>query len=87
LRINSPKAFYHVSLLQDKVCSELLNFGWKKVIETTLKRFGIKAKRRKIVGSERSSVFRDPAVSYIANLNPEIGLLRSEGTYFWNDSV
>ena len=56
-------------------------------IEGTIKRLEIKAKGRKIVGSEKSYELREPAIPYGANLTPENGLLRLQNTYFWDDSV
>jgi hypothetical protein len=54
-------------------------------IEATIKRFGIKAKGRKIVGSKKSYELREPAVSYGGNFTPENGLLRLQNTYYWDD--
>ncbi len=73
--------------LRESRWTESIAVGNKKFIEGTFKRLGVKAKGRKIVGSERSSEIRDPAIPYIANFDPEISLLRSENTYFWNDSA
>ena len=54
-------------------------------IEATIKRFGIRAKGRKIVGSKKSYELREPAIPYGANLTPENGFLRLQNTYNWDD--
>ena len=46
-----------------------------KFIEVTLKRVGVKAKRRKIVGGKKSYDLREPAIPYRANFTPENSLL------------
>jgi len=50
-----------------------------------IKRLGIRAKGRKIVGSKKSYELRETAIPYGANLAPENGLLRLQNTYNWND--
>ena len=59
--------------------------GSKVFIEATIKRLGIKAKGRKLVGSKKSYELREPAVSYGGNFTHENGLLRLQNTYFWDD--
>ena len=54
----------------------------KQFIEVTLKRLGVKAKGRKIVGGKKSYELREPAIPYGANFTPENGLLRLKNTYF-----
>ena len=56
-------------------------------IEGTIKRLGIKAKGRKIIGSNKSYELREPDVPYGGNFTHENGLLRLQNTYFWDDSV
>ncbi|MEA3358209.1 MAG: hypothetical protein U9R17_02210 [Thermodesulfobacteriota bacterium] len=46
----------------------------KVFIETTIKRFGIKAKGRKIVGSQKSYKFRELSVPYGAILPMKMAL-------------
>ena len=66
--------------------TEGIAVGGKSFIETTLKKLGIKAKSRKVVGSNKSYELREPAVPYGANFTPENVPLRLQNTYFWSDS-
>jgi len=61
--------------------------GSKSFIEVTIKRLGIKAKGRKIIGSNKSYELREPAVSYGGNFTHENSLLRPQNTYFWDDMI
>ena len=56
-------------------------------IEATIKRLGIKAKGRKIVGSNKSYELREPAFPYGGDFTPKNGLLRPQNTYYWDDIV
>ena len=53
-----------------------ITFGSKQFIEVTLKRLGVKAKERKIVGGKQSYELREPALPYRAKFTPGNGLLR-----------
>ena len=67
--------------------TEGIAVGSKSFIETTLKKLGIRAKGRKVVGSSNKSYeLREPAVPYGANFTPENIPLRLQNTYFWSDS-
>ena len=72
---------------RDGKWTESIAVGSKVFIEATIKRLGIRAKGRKIVGSERSYELREPGVPYGANLTPKNGPLRLQNTYFWDDIV
>jgi REP-associated tyrosine transposase len=58
---------------KDGKWTETIAVGNKAFIEATLKRLGIKAKGRKIVGSKKSYELREPAVPYGGNFTPENG--------------
>jgi len=70
---------------RDSKWTESIAVGSKVFIEATIKRLGIRAKGRKIVGSKKSYELREPAIPYGANLTPENGLLRLQNTYNWDD--
>ena len=78
-----PGYVWHITHRCDKK-EFLLKFArdrrrWKSRrggIEATLKRLGIKAKGRKIVGSKKSYELREPVVPYGGNFTPENSLLR-----------
>ena len=72
---------------QDSKWTESIAVGSKAFIEATIKKLGMKAKGRKIVGSDKSYELREPGVPYGANLAPENGLLKLQNTYFWNDII
>jgi putative transposase len=72
---------------RDSKWTESIAVGSKVFIEATIERLGIRAKGRKIVGSERSYELHEPEVPYGANLAPENGPLRLQNTYFWDDIV
>jgi hypothetical protein len=72
---------------RDSKWTESIAVGSKAFIEATIKKLGIKAKGRKIVGSEKSYELREPGVPYGANFTPENGLLRHQNTYFWNNII
>jgi len=72
---------------RDSRWTESIAVGSKVFIEATIKRLGIKAKGRKIVGSNKSYELREPAFPYGGNFTPENGLLRLQNTYFWNDII
>ena len=65
--------------------TESIAVGNKAFIEATVKKLGIDAKGRKIIGSSKSYELREPAVTYGDNFTPENSLLRLQNTYFWND--
>ena len=64
--------------------TESIAVGNKTFIEATIRRPGIKAKGRKIVGSKRSYELREPAIPYGRDFTPENGLLRHQNSYYWN---
>jgi putative transposase len=72
---------------RDSKWTESIAVGSKAFIEATIKKLGIKAKGRKIVGSNKSYELREPEVPYGGNSTPENGLLRLQNTYFWNDII
>jgi putative transposase len=72
---------------RDSKWTESIAVGSKVFIEATIKRLGVKAKGRKIVGSKKSYKLREPAVRYGGNFTPENGLLRLQNTYYWDDIV
>ncbi len=72
---------------RDSKWTESIAVGSKVFIEATIKRLGIKAKGRKIVGSNKSYELREPAVPYGGNFSPENGRLRLQNTYYWDDIV
>jgi putative transposase len=72
---------------RDSKWTESVAVGSKVFIEATLKRLGIKAKGRKIIGSKKCYELREPSIPYAANLSPENGLLRLQNTYYWEDIV
>jgi len=65
--------------------TESIAVGSKSFIAATIKRLGIKAKGRNIVGSDKGYELREPAVPYGGNFTPENGLLRLQNTHIWND--
>ena len=65
--------------------TESIAVGSKGFIEATIRRLGIKAKDRKIVGNKKSYELREPAVPYGVNFSPENGLLRLRNAYLWDD--
>ncbi len=58
--------------------------GSKEFIEATVKKLGIRAKGRKIIGTAKCYELREPGVSYGPNFTPENGHLRHKNSYFWN---
>jgi len=72
---------------RDSKWTESIAVGSKVFIVATIKRLGIKAKGRKIVGSKNGYELREPAIPYGANFTPESGLLRLKNTYFWDDII
>ena len=72
---------------RDNKWTETIAVGSKVFIETTIKKLGIKAKGRKIVGSNKSYELPEPGVPYGGNLAPGNALLRLQNTYFWNDII
>jgi len=66
--------------------TESIAVGSKSFIETTIKKLGIRAKGRKVVGSNKSYELREPAVPY-GNFTHKNGHLRHQNTYFWNDII
>ncbi len=72
---------------RDSKWTESIAVGSKVFIEATIKRLGIKAKGRKIVGSKKSYELREPAVPYGDNFTLEKGLSRLQNTYYWDDIV
>ena len=67
--------------------TESIAVGSKSFIETTIKKLGIRAKGRKVVGSNKSYELREPAVPYGGNFTHKNGQLRHQNTYFWNDII
>jgi putative transposase len=65
--------------------SESIAVGSKGFIEATIKRLGIKAKGRKIAGSDKTYELREAEVPYGLNFTPENGLLRLQNTHYWKD--
>jgi hypothetical protein len=53
----------------------------------TLKRLGVKAKGRKIVGGKKNYELCEPGIPYGANFTPENSPLRLKNTYFWDDII
>ena len=70
---------------RDSKWTESIAVGSKAFIKATIKKLGIKAKGRKIIGRKKSYELREPAVSYGGYFAPENGPLRLQNTYFWND--
>ena len=62
--------------------TESIAVGSESFIEATIKRLGIKAKGRKIIGSTKSYELREPGVPYGGSFAHENGLLRLQNTYF-----
>ncbi|MCJ7538523.1 MAG: hypothetical protein MUO88_02550, partial [Desulfobacterales bacterium] len=60
---------------RDSKWTESIAVGSERFIEATKSILGIKAKGRKIIGSEKSYELREPAASYGGNFTPENGLL------------
>ena len=79
--------YYTRNQSRDSKWTESIAVGSKAFIDVTIKKLGIKAKCRKIVGSNKSYELRETAIPYGANLTPENGLLRLQNTYFWNDII
>jgi len=67
--------------------TESIAVGNKSFIETTIKKLGIRAKGRKVVGSNKSYELREPAVPYGGNFTHNNGRLRHQNTYFLNDII
>ena len=72
---------------RDSKWTESIAVGSKAFIEATIKKLGIKAKGRKIVGSKKSYELREPGVPYGVNFTPENSLLRLQNTYLWDDII
>ncbi|MDY7036040.1 MAG: hypothetical protein SV375_07765 [Thermodesulfobacteriota bacterium] len=62
--------------------TESIAVGSKSFIEATIKKLGIRAKGRKVVGSGKSYELREPAVPYGVNFTPENGSLTLQNSYF-----
>jgi hypothetical protein len=71
---------------RDSKWTESIAVGSEGFIEATKNLLGIKAKGRKIIGSEKSYELREPAASYGGNFAPENGHLSLQNGYFWSDS-
>jgi putative transposase len=65
--------------------TESIAVGSERFIEATKSILGIKAKGRKIIGSEKSYELREPAAFYGGNLAPENGHLSLQNSYSWAD--
>ena len=70
---------------RDSKWTESIAVGSEGFIEATKNLLGIKAKGRKIIGSEKSYELREPAASYGGNFTPENGPLSHKNSYFWAD--
>ncbi|MBW1769259.1 MAG: transposase [Deltaproteobacteria bacterium] len=69
---------------RDSKWTESIAVGSKAFIKATIKRLGIKAKGRKIIGSKKSYELREPSVSYGGDFTPDNGPLRVQNTYSWD---
>jgi putative transposase len=65
--------------------TESVAVGSKSFIDSTIKKLGIRAKGRKVVGTAKSWELREPAVAYGSDFTPENGRSRLQNTYFWGD--
>ena len=72
---------------RDSKWTEAIAVGSRSFIEATIKRLGIKAKGRKIIGGSKSYELREPGVPYGGDFTPENGPLRLQNTYFWDDII
>jgi putative transposase len=70
---------------RDSKWTESIAVGNERFIEATKELLGIKAKGRKIIGSEKGYELREPAASYRDHFAPENGLLRAQNAYYWSD--
>jgi len=70
---------------RDSKWTESIAVENKAFIAAILRRLGIKAKGRKIVGNQERYELREPAVPYEANFTSKNSLLSSRNTYFWAD--
>ena len=70
---------------RDSRWTESIAVGSEGFIKATKNLLGIKAKGRKIIGSEKSYELREPAASYGGNFAPENGYLSLQNVYFWDD--
>ena len=57
----------------------------REAIDAAKRLLGVKAKGRKIIGSEKRYELREPIASYGGNFTPENGHVSLETTYFWAD--
>ncbi|MFC1824452.1 hypothetical protein ACFL9T_17215 [Thermodesulfobacteriota bacterium] len=65
--------------------TESIAVGSRSFIEATIKKLGIRAKGRKVVGNNKSYELREPAVPYRVNFTPENGSLSLQNTHYWDD--
>ena len=73
--------------LRDSKWTESIAACSKQFIEVILKKLGVKAKGRKVVGSNKNYELREPTVSYGAKFSPENGLLSLQNTYYWENII
>ena len=67
--------------------SESIAVGSESFVMMTKEKLGIKAKGREVVGGDGSYELREAPAAYNGILGHENDVLRSENTYFWEDSL
>lgn len=70
---------------RDSKWTESIAVGNERFIAATKELLRIKAKGRKIIGSEKGYELREPAASYSNHFATENGLLRPQNAYYWSD--
>jgi hypothetical protein len=71
--------------LRDRKWSKSVAVGAKTFVEATLKKLGIRAKGRKVLGADERYMLREPPAAYGVNFALENDTLSKENSYFWND--
>ena len=66
--------------------TQSITVGSKNFVEGIKEKLGIRAKSRKVVGSEDLYHLREAQAAYNSNFIPENGVLSGKNTYIWNDS-
>ena len=72
---------------RDGKWTESIAVGSKRFVVATWESLGIKASGRKVIGKDDSYQLREETVPYTTDFEGQIGLLRPQNEYYWDDSL
>jgi hypothetical protein len=73
--------------VRDDRSSEAIAVGSLAFVETVKNDLGVKATHREVIEADGSYTLREPAGAYASNFTGESETLRSQNTFFWDESV